>query len=268
MTASGNLFKQGERYFDWEYIALPGIRSVKSVKIDSDGVYYLNTWEGNIHRSTDHGQTWISCTKPYPGDSHSFLMSVSNDGMIWAFKDDSAAKFSADRCLTWQRAAKGLPAFGGYADIFRLSDGTLLFHGANCCGLQKSVDNGLTWNRLETPGLSDKLYVTDDDRIFIILQKDGVSIYKSDDKGATFNRVINFYPAFWTSYKNNIFNKYGDKYYVLVQGYGIAKSSDLINYQVIYENHNLADLFIDYQGNMIATDLSNNNACYWKNPNK
>jgi len=63
----------------------------------------------------------------------------------------------------------------------------------------------------------------------------------------------------------NTFNKWGNFYYVLIPGYGILKSADLINYEDFYRNSNLRNLFIDQNGVMIGKDQDFHTVYYLKN---
>jgi len=63
----------------------------------------------------------------------------------------------------------------------------------------------------------------------------------------------------------NTFNKWGNFYYIIIPGYGILKSSDLIHYEVYWHNTDLRNLFIDYNGVLIAKDWDWKTVYYRKN---
>jgi hypothetical protein len=122
----------------------------------------------------------------------------------------------------------------------------------------------LTWTPITTPGASTKLYVNDQEEIFICNQDGGFAIFKSTDMGATFTRLFGCFPQFGTT-MDNIFNKWDDYYYILVPGYGILKSYDLEHYEVYWLNKELNNLFIDHNGVLIARDWNNKTIYYRKN---
>jgi hypothetical protein len=63
---------------------------------------------------------------------------------------------------------------------------------------------------------------------------------------------------------DNIFNKWGKTYYILIPGYGILKSDDLEHYEIYWINNELDNLFIDHNGVLIAKDWNNNTVYYLK----
>lgn len=190
-------------------------------------------------------------------------MNIANDNYLWVFKFDMPTKFSADGGMTWQTAGSEIWECG-IGDVFRLKDGSLLFHGSNTSTLHRSWDNGQTWTHINTPGLSTKLYVNSNDEIFVCNQEGGFLIYKSGDPGASFMRLYTVFPQFGTDL-DNIFNKWKDICYILVPGYGILKSSDLNTYETYWANQDLNNLFIDHNGVLIAKDWDNKTVYYRKN---
>jgi len=252
MVSGGQVYRQGDEYFDWQVLTVINNLSFSSVEIDRSGIFYLSTWDGSILKSTDGGNTWLTCTKPYPDLSISTNTYVANDNSVWVFAYNYPTKYSYDGGMTWNIAGSNLSQWG-YGDIFRMKDGSLLFHGSNCCSLNRSTDNGATWTPVATPGLSIKLYVDDDDNIYIVTQENGLSIYRSSDGGGTFDKVYSIFPQWGTSMQNT-FNKWHNTYYILIPGYGILKSEDLIHYTVFWANDNLSEMFIDDKGTLIARD--------------
>lgn len=263
MISKGSLYRQGEKYYLWEKVTHPVMDSPRTIEIDSRGTFFVSTWNGEIVKSSDHGISWQKCTKPFPDNPYYVFMDVANDDYLWVFKFEYPTVFSADEGVTWQTAGSSLSSFG-YGDVFRLKSGTLLFHGSNCCSLNRSDDNGLTWTQITTPGASTELYVNEREEIFICNQDGGFAIFKSTDMGATFTRLFGCYPQFGTT-MDNIFNKWDDYYYILVPGYGILKSYDLEHYEVYWLNKELNNLFIDHNGVLIARDWDNKTIYYRKN---
>lgn len=265
MVTNNVLYRQGTRYYLWEEIANPLLNQSRTVNIDRNGIIYVSTWNGEVLKSSDHGVSWNACTKPYP-DRYSYIeISVSNDNSLWVFDYEHPSRFSSDGGTTWANAGNGLSATL-IRDVFRLKDGSLIFIESNCNCINRSFDNCLTWTAITTPGLPLKLYVNDKDEIFIASQEDRLGIYKSDDYGTTFSKVNSIYPDWWSS-MDNIFNKWGDFYYVLIPGYGILKSSDLTNYILFWKKSSLRNLFLDHNGVLIAKDWNGNAIYYMKSSN-
>lgn len=267
MISNGKLYKQGEKYFNWTAVTDPVVVSPRTMNIDRNGVIYISTWTGDLIRSTDHGALWKSCTKPYPDRPYYIYVYVSNDNYVWVFAWDHKTRYSKDGGITWTDIdpLSGITA-QGFGDIFRLKDGSLLYHGSNCCDMNRSFDNGLTWIKISTPGYSNKLYVNDKDEIFICTQDGGITIFKSTDYGLNFTRVYSANPLWGTSMENT-FNKWGNNYYILIPGFGILKSTDLGNpdaYSVFYNNSDLFNLFIDQNGVLIAITLNKHTVYYFK----
>ena len=264
MVTNNTVFRPGNRYYLWEPLTDPLVANARTINIDRNDIIYVSTWTGELAKSTDHGESWKSCTKPYPDRPYFIYISVSNDNYLWVFDFDHPTKFSGDGGVTWTEAGGGISSIG-YGDVFRLKDGSLLIHGSNCCSLNRSFDNGKTWTAVATPGYSIKLYVNDQDEIFIVTQEEsGISIFRSADNAATFNRVHTVYPEWGTSMENT-FSKWGSLYYVIIPGYGILKSADLVHYEDYYLNSNLRNLFIDHNGVMIGKDMDFHTVYYLKN---
>lgn len=267
MIAGGKLYKQGDKYFNWNEVTDPVVSSSRTINIDRKGVIYISTWTGELIKSTDHGLSWKSCTKPYPDRPYYIYIYVSNDNYVWAFAWDHKTRYSGDGGATWTDIdpLSGITA-QGFGDIFRLKDGSLLYHGSNCCNMNRSFDNGLTWVKINTPGYSNKMYVNDKDEIFICTQDGGITLYKSTDYGLNFTRLYSVYPQWGTSMENT-FNKWGNTYFILIPGFGVIKSTDLGNpdaYSIFYSNSDLFNLFIDQNGVLIATTLNKHTVYYYK----
>jgi streptogramin lyase len=74
----------------------PVLESPRTIEIDSRGIFYVSTWNGEIVKSSDHGLSWQKCTKPYSENPYYIFMDVANDDNIWVFKFESPNIFSAD----------------------------------------------------------------------------------------------------------------------------------------------------------------------------
>jgi hypothetical protein len=176
-------------------------------------------------------------------------ISISSDNYIWVSTYNLPIKYSKDSGQTWTELGSEISAHG-IGDVFRLKDGSLVLHGSDCCSLFRSVDEGLIWTKIETPGHTDKVFVSDTDDIYVNDQP--FTLYKSTDYGATFKYVFAASPE-WGSSKDNIFYKVGSFYYILAPGWGILKSADLTHYDIYWMNSNLRNLYIDHNGVLLAT---------------
>jgi hypothetical protein len=266
VITNNQIYKEGDRYYLWEPVNDPVLVLPRTLMADKNGVIYVSTWTGELVKSSDHGETWKTCTKPFPDRPYFFYPYVSNDNYIWAWVSGLPTKYSKDGGMSWTELPDGNPIDPqGFGDIFRLKDGSLLFHGSGCCSLNRSFDNGQTWTKIETPGYSIKIFVNEKDEFYLISQGAGtIGIYKSSDYGLSFDPLYAVAPQFITE-MDKLFNKWGNFYYVLMPGFGILKSYDLNTYDVYWTNKNLNKLFIDHNGVMIAKDWNMNTVYYRKN---
>jgi len=246
---SGKLYKQGERYYIWKEINGPFLSSIIKVFIDRNQVFYVCTWDGDLFKSTDHGESWKACTKPYSQLSYYLNVSITSDNYLWVSTYNLPTKYSKDSGQTWTELGSEISTHG-LGDIFRLKDGSLVLHGADCCSLFRSVDDGLTWTQIETIYHTYNVFVDEKDEIFIIVHP--LTIYKSTDYGANFKYLYATSPE-WISSFDHIFNKTGNFYYIKAPGYGILKSSDLVHLEEYWLNKNLRELYIDHNGVLLAT---------------
>jgi hypothetical protein len=269
MIDNNQIYKEGSRYYLWAPVNDPLLVSPRTLMMDSKGIIYVSTWTGELVKSMDHGNSWETCTKPFPDRPYYFYPYISNDNYVWAFAWDHPIKFSKDGGMTWTDLPDGNPVIaGGFGDIYRLKDGSLLYHGSGCCSLNRSFDNGLTWTKIETPGYSIKIFINEKEEFFLVSQGPGtIVIYKSADYGQTFSSLYSVAPKFVTDMENT-FNKQGSFYYIILPGYGILKSSDLSTYDLYWFNNNLNKLFIDHNGVLIAKDWNMNTVYYRKNSSK
>jgi photosystem II stability/assembly factor-like uncharacterized protein len=251
---NGRLWKQADNYFTWKEIPDNISETVSAIEIDNNKVFYVLSWTGNLYKSNNHGESWIICSKPYSQINYNAKLKVSNDNYVWVSGYTYPVKFSKDGGVSWNEVTEEVSAHG-LSDVFRLKDGSLLLHGSDCCYMFKSFDDGITWIRILTPGYSLKLYVDENDAIYIVTQEGGMTIYKSTDYGKTYRYIYACSPA-WTSSMENTFNRRDGFYYVFIQGFGILKSKDLTTFEIYWQNFELGNLFIDDKGVLIGKNWS------------
>jgi len=262
MVTYSMLYRQGLKYYDWVEITIPALNSPRTVNVDGNGVFYVSDYSGTLYKSIDHGFTWLQCSKPYPGVSNILYMNITSDNYLWAFTWGQKVRFSKDGGNNWQDV--GSEMAHGLGDIFRLKDGSLIYHGTDCCSLYRSLDETQTWQEIETPGFSLKLFVDKNDMLTVCTQENGITLYNSIDYGLTFIRAHNVYPQYNTG-MDNTFTHWKNLYYVLIPGHGILKSADLTNYEDYWLNSTLRNLFIDHNGVLIAREIGNNAVHYRRN---
>ncbi|MFN8206005.1 MAG: sialidase family protein [Bacteroidales bacterium] len=266
MISGAKLYRQGERYYLWNEVSNPLMVLPRTIHMDSNGIIYVSTWNGELLRSDDHAESWTLCTKPYPDNPYFIYTYLSNDNTLWVHKFEYPTKYSNDGGVTWTDASTRITE-NGFGDIFRLKDGSLLYHSGACCGLYRSFDNGQNWSDMNAPENSLELYVDDQDVLFIIAQVNtSLVIYRSTDLGATYSSVCKVRPTFTTSMENT-FIKCGEVYYVIIPGYGILESSDLQNFSTYWKDDNIHNLYIDHNGVMIAKFWEPERVYYMKNSN-
>ena len=195
-----SLYRQGGKYYDWIEIYNAGISSPRTINIDKNGVFYVSLFNGIIYKSTDHGYSWNTCTKPYPDVYDIIFVNITGDNYIWAYNWGHKVRYSKDGGSSWQDAGSGMEQ--GLGDIFRLKDGSLLYHGSDCCSLWRSFDETQTWEKIETPGFSIKLFVDENEMITLITQENGTTIYNSIDYGVHFTKAHTVNPNYGTSMEN------------------------------------------------------------------
>ena len=262
MATYNMLYRQGLKYYDWIEITNPAISSPRSVDVDRNGAFYVSNYSGTIFKSTDHGYTWLECTKPFPDVWNILFLKITSDNYLWAYTWDHKVRYSKDGGNSWQEVGSGMAQ--GFGDIYRLKDGSLIYHGADCCSLYRSFDETQTWEKIVTPGLSIKLYVDKNDMLTVCTQENGITLYYSTDYGSTFTKAYNVYPQYVTS-MDNAFTYSKGSYYVLIPGYGILKSGNLMLYEDYWRNQAVRNLFTDHNGVIIARELGSYTVYYRNN---
>ncbi len=263
MLSSNNIYRQGSRYFLWEKVNDDLIKPAQTIDIDGEGIIYVTTYYGDVIKSNDHGYSWIRCTKPYTS-SGSISFHVSKDNYLWAFRSISTSRLSRDGGDTWVDVDIPMSQ-SGYASVFRLKDGTLIYHGGVTQSLHRSYDDGETWETILLPGYFMSLYINDNDEFYFTkTDNGGLTIYKSKDMGNSFLEIHHVYPASGAAIDGN-FKKWNDYYYVVVPGYGILKTSDFEHYTDYWVQQSVYDLFIDHNEVLLVKSKLGKTVYYRRN---
>ena len=264
MISNCRIYKQDTDYFNWLEQNNPVQNCPFSLDIDNNGTIYLSGWSGDIYKSTNGGNSWLPCTKPIEGHPYYYYMTVTPAGYIWASSPEYEYSLHCSRNggQTWSKDTIGLQPKELIGDIFRLGNGDILFYSLNM-HLYKSTDDGKSWESMQSPEYSTKLYVTDNDEIIMFNQENGLSIHKSTDLGQTYTKVYNVMPEYGTS-MSKIIQKWKGVYYILIPGYGIIKTVDFENFETFWRNTDIVFLYMDHSGVLIAKEMNSDTAYYYK----
>ncbi len=264
LNTNRQLFKQGTNYFDWIPIESNLWSSVFSVEMDRNGLIFLTTWDGDLFKSLDHGESWVKCNKPFPLYLYWFFFQVTSDGTLWASCWDNPLLFSRDGGITW--TATNLPSNQQAIDAYYLSDGSFVIL-TNNTRVMGSGDGGLNWIDLNVTGYPLNLFVSSNGDVLVVTQENGITIKKSVDRGDHFLPVYSAYPESRGT-MGHCFYKKGDTYYVMIQHIGVVTTTDFVNFKKFWDNKKIFDLFMDHRGTLIATKFDRSNAYYFAvNPN-
>ena len=263
LMLSYGLYRQGQNYFDWQLDSLASNYGPYNIEIDSKGVFYFSTWNGEVYKSDDHAKTWKICTKPVPNYYYWERLKISANDYLWITNYNSLLLCSRDGGNTWTGDSTGIGPLHHLGTVYSTEAGILFYGGLNF--LYKSINDGKTWTLLQIPNYFQRIYVTDDNKVILYGERNGnYSIYKSTDFGATFTSVWDLAPIFNTTWDFKFVSKYNADYFICIPGSGIVRTKDFTHFENYWSNDNLFDLFIDQNGILIAKDF-NYNAVYYKN---
>jgi hypothetical protein len=260
MTAN-SLFRQGDRYFDWEIVSSAETYSPYTLEIDSNHMVYLGTKTGNLYKSSDKGNTWVACTKPYKNLYGYFDMRVTGDKVIWVCAPGYPLSYSEDGGNTWVETTKGQASNEQMLDVYRFSNGLLLFH-ARSHRLYLSHDHAFSWVPVTTPAETVKTFVTDQDLLVIICDEGVYSFYVSIDYATGFVKKFEI-PGDFGMDLEHTFQSNNGVYYIVVPGAGLLRTTNFEIFQMFYQNDMLEDVFADREGSLITTETFRRRAFYW-----
>lgn len=259
--ANSVLYKQGERFFDWEPLYGVSFGQPRRILLGNDRKFYVGTWDGRLYKSADQGQTWVECAKPWNDHSYYYYLGITSDNYLWASAYGKGLRISRDGGQSWSADTIGIGSDEILSDVYRLTDGTLYYFSLNC-HLFESTDDGHTWTSIPVPGYPLKLFVNEDDELILFTQENGLSIRKSIDKGASFSIVKSVSPSFSTMMDHTVYHR-GSTYYLLMPGFGILQTGDFDEFTTFWPNSGCKDMMADAHGNFLVTQLQQGTAHYY-----
>lgn len=256
MISRGRVYKRGVNFLDWQPLYGENFMNAREIEIDKNGVVYIGTWNGELFKSTDHGSSWIKCTKPIPDRPYLFYFWITNDGEIWATHYERGLWHSKDGGTTWLNPVNVSGTFFNMTGAYRLKNGWLLsmidVNGVKSV-IMKSEDDGTTWTHLPTPAYPYSFFVTENDEIIVFAQGTSVGIHKSTDLGQTYKLVHSDPVTFGTGSKQSYVQKFESYYYMAVPGFGVLKTSNFEQFETIFNEPNINGLYIDHFGTVVAS---------------
>lgn len=266
ITTTSMLWKQGERYFDWNRVKSPDVGAFR-IETNKDGVFFIYGYNGGLQKSLDQGETWINCNDPFEldgNDDQKPSMNITSDNSIWLSKM-GILYHSTDNGSTWSVDTTGLKDISYLGEIFNTKDSTFILRMINS-DCYKSENGGKSWSPLVTPYNPKQIFVTENNEI-IIMNNEGnnVALHKSVDGGKTYVKTFSVLTKSTVGFPKNIFNEYKGTYYVLIPEFGIASTTNFENFEYYYTNTEANRLFIDHQGTFIVENTEWTRAFYKHN---
>ena len=264
MVANGKLFRQGDVYFGWQEIVDANLWGVYSVEIDSQGILYVGVWSGDVFKSQDGGTSFSQVTKPIPGYQGHFELYITADDKVWVSRWGYPLRHSADGGQSWIEAQSGIENNPQVNEVFSLSNGHFLTLSDADRTLYRSTDDGVNWEAINTPEGAAKIYVTPEDDIIVLTQRNGLSLYQSSDEGQTYEGKYAMEVDYYSSPMGTVFHKYGSDYYICMTGGGIVKTSNFETFNLFWDNTDVRELWMDHNGVMLATQLNLGTVFYYR----
>src|SRR5829696_5809062 len=196
VAADGNIFRDPEKFSDWEVVG-PNGGDVRTVTIDprDKNRLYISTMDGQIHTSADGGKTWTlltSLNEPQLVLDQLFVDS-ENSNVIYTsgHRGKGAGGFfkSEDGGRTWKEA-KELRNEAIHAMTQAKDDPTRLFVGTTN-GVWVSEDSGNDWEKISSPTMPVNLnsMAVDPRRSSTIYAGTNWRPYKSTDSGKSWRLI-------------------------------------------------------------------------------
>jgi len=255
---NGRLHIKDDFYFDqWNIVASFQDKRCTSIKVDSKGILYVATSDGDLYRSADQGGSFVQCARPFPETNiNSLLLNITNNDYIWANNNFSSVdgetvytswRYSTDRGQTW--VSTNYKTYSTLGNIYSFSDNSFMAVDINNDLILNQSINGTYWSKSskKLPNNVMGMLVTEKDEIILYGQVDAsIVIYKSTDFLTTFSQVCSV-PINWPSTRNFV-EKYKDSYYFCFPGGGIFRTKDFETFDIVWNNESVSNLMIDHNG--------------------
>jgi len=261
-----NLYAIGDRYFDWELQLNVPFYNPRNMEVDSEGNFYLGTWDGELYKSTDDGQSWEYIAQPIEGWDGFFEMEITSNDYIWVSSRDYPLRYSNDGGETWSVSDSGIDGNSRVADIARFTNGDFLLRNFGN-KFYISSDDGNSWEAFPSPDYTTKFLITDQNEIIAIHPtEEGYTISKSSDMGESYQEKIDIPIGPMTTGVNVKY--YKETYYIGISGTGVYATKNFEQFESLYKNQNFRELFVTNNGVLIGTHLDYKEAYYWKSPSE
>lgn len=266
LAAGCFFYKQTDNYYNWTYfMPSPDNQCPTQLLMTDEGDYFSAGASGGICISQDRGNSWEICEQPLANLNSAYRLNTSGDGTLWAgcYSDDRAFFVSNDKGQSWEDVSDGLANNEFARDIYRVSDDSL-FMLSNFGRFYKSGADDISWQLTDAPEFALKFYITAAGDFILINQDDGITVYKSNDYGETWQNMHNVRPEFHTSMSKSI-QHINNRYFLLIPGYGIMQTQDFEEYTLFYNNSNIRQLYRNHENVLIAYGSYQENFAFFYN---
>lgn len=190
-VVSGGIYRSVNDGDSWELVlADQEARSPADIVVTPSGVVIAASLWFGVHRSTDHGNSWLKPEMDLPhGDFHNtgptYNLAVHPDGDVFAATAQGPYR-SSDDGNTWH-VVDNLPS-----NIYALSvasDGGIL---AGASGMYRSRDGGATWTRIDNEIESEGIiWVEHIDSEHALARTSERALFRTTDAGVSWEQVAN-----------------------------------------------------------------------------
>lgn len=174
---------------------------------DSNALYYAGTSNGFVYRSSDRGESWqcLNTGSPLPTSPHGITIAPNDANLVYCGALGVCDNFwkSTDGGRTWALKNTGLTGYNGWTSYLVVDPirPNIIYLSGYSGAVHKSTDYGETWSfsgkglRVQTEAL-----VVDHSNSSILYAGGGIyhggcGAWKSTDKGLTWARINNGFPA-------------------------------------------------------------------------
>ena len=147
-------------------------------------------YQGQLQRSTDGGKNWEAFKNGFV--IVGLTADPNDENLVYAVTPQgNGVMVSKDKGMSWSVLSKDLQ--GGLTSAFAIdpSDSHIMLSHSEKLGLAKSIDAGVTWQKINQTFDGDILYIaydrTDPSRIYGLSTSN--ALYKSLDGGKTWNKI-------------------------------------------------------------------------------